>query len=79
MRWTLGAAVLAVTLAACSAPAPPDTEASLAADPARLRELLALCRDDRAERFDEATCATAERAWRRRFMGDRGARYTPVN
>lgn len=76
MRSTYSAAVLAVLLSACSSSVPPDTAESLAADPARLRDVLAQCREGGPD-IDERRCALAERVWRHRFMSERGARYTP--
>ena len=60
--------MLAAALNACASP-PPDTVESLAADPARLHELLRVCREGWSD-VGEETCVMANAAWRKRFMGD---------
>lgn len=62
------AIVLAACVAACSPTLPPDTVESLAADPERLREVLARCRDGFTDMEEGSLCETAERAWRKRFL-----------
>ena len=70
----LGAVALA--LAACDKPAPIESVESLAADPARLKELRAQCKADHAK-VGDAQCNAAAEATRRRFMGG-GTPYTPA-
>ena len=70
----LGAVALA--LAACDKPAPIESVESLAADPARLKELRAQCKADHAK-VGDAQCNAAAEATRRRFMGG-GTPSTPA-
>ena len=67
-------------LSACGQSSPPpatvDSAESLAADPARLKEVQRQCKEDRAT-VGEATCVAASEAYRKRFMGDGKAKYTP--
>ena len=65
---------LVLLVSACGKPAPADTAESLAADPARLKDLRAQCKADHAKVGDERCNAVAE-ATRRRFMGS-GTPYT---
>lgn len=70
---------LIVTLTACSQSEPTasiDTVDSLAADPARLKELREQCKADRAK-LGDALCNAVAEATRRRFMGDGKVPYTP--
>ncbi|MDB5971178.1 MAG: hypothetical protein JWQ90_3628 [Hydrocarboniphaga sp.] len=57
-------------------PAATDSVESLAADPARLKEVQRRCKENRAQ-VGEATCIAASEATRKRFMGDAKAKYTP--
>lgn len=66
-----------LALAACSQPGSVDTVESLAANPQRLKEVMRQCKADRAK-LGEATCTAASETWRRRFMGDGKAKYTPA-
>ena len=70
----LGAVALA--LAACDKPAPIESVESLAADPARLKELRAQCKADHAK-VGDAQCNAVAEATRQRFMGG-GTPYTPA-
>lgn len=76
MRTFLKVVVMTATLAACADSTPPDTVESLAADPTRLHALLRQCREAWHE-LGEAKCAMAHEAWRRRFVREGRARYTP--
>ncbi|MBU9610637.1 EexN family lipoprotein [Burkholderia multivorans] len=67
---------LTVMLAACGKSAPTETVDSLAANPARLKELLQRCKSDRAQLGDELCNRVAE-ATNRRFMGNGKVPYTP--
>lgn len=53
-----------------------ETVESLAADPARLKELREQCKTDRAK-LGDALCNTVAEATRRRFIGDGKVPYTP--
>lgn len=70
------AIVLTLALAACSKSRPTETVESLAADPARLKQLREQCQTDRAKLGDELCDRVAE-ATKRRFFGDGNAPYTP--
>ncbi len=61
------AGAFALVLAACSKPAPLESAEALADNPARLKELQAECRVDRA-RVGEAQCTAVADAVRKRFM-----------
>lgn len=65
------AVVMAACVAACPPSPSPDTVESLAADPERLREVLARCRDGFTDMEEGGLCETAERAWRKRFLDRR--------
>jgi hypothetical protein len=56
--------------------APSAEVVELARDPAKLKELRRLCREDR-ENVDETLCVASARASRQRFMGDGKTTYTP--
>lgn len=68
--------LMAVMLAACGQSAPTDTVESFVANPERLKAVRRLCKEDRAK-LGDATCNAASEAFRRRFMGDGKAKYTP--
>jgi hypothetical protein len=68
--------VLTLTLAACGKSQSLDTVDSLVADPTRLREVMRQCRENHAK-IDEAECSAATEAFRRNFMGNGKAQYTP--
>lgn len=63
-------------LASCARSTPPDSVDSLVTHPDRLRQVMRQCRDNRTEMGD-AICNNASEAFRRRFMGDGKAQYTP--
>ncbi len=65
-----------VVLASCGKSAPTETVESLAANPARLKELREQCKTDRAKLGDELCNRVAE-ATNRRFFGDGKTPYTP--
>ena len=65
-----------VLLAACGRSSPPDTVASLTADPGRLKKVMRQCKEERAK-VGDTTCYTASEAWRKRFMGNGQPKYTP--
>ena len=69
--------MMAAVQAACGRPAPFETADSLAANPERLKELRAKCKEDRA-RTGEAQCSAVAEATRRRFFGGGGPKHTPV-
>ena len=66
---------LVLLVSACGKSAPADTPESLAADPARLKDLRAQCKADHAK-VGDAECNVVAEATRRRFMGS-GTPYTP--
>jgi hypothetical protein len=68
--------MLTVVLASCGKSAPTATVESLAANPARLKELHQQCQTDRARLGDEFCNRVAE-ATNRRFFGDGKTPYTP--
>lgn len=68
--------LLASTLTSCGKSAPTETVESLAANPARLKELREQCKTDRAKLGDELCNRVAE-ATNRRFFGDGKTPYTP--
>lgn len=68
--------MLAVVLTSCGKSAPTETVESLAANPARLKELREQCKTDRAKLGDELCNRVAE-ATNRRFFGDGKTPYTP--
>jgi hypothetical protein len=68
--------MLAVVLTSCGKSAPTETVESLAANPARLKELREQCKTDRAKLGDELCNRVAE-ATNRRFLGDGKTPYTP--
>jgi hypothetical protein len=68
--------LLTLMLAACGKPVASDTVESLLANPGRLKEVQQLCKDARAK-VGDATCNAAAEAFRRRFIGDGKAQYTP--
>ena len=68
--------MLAVILTSCGKSAPKETVESLAANPARLKELREQCETDRAKLGDELCNRVAE-ATNRRFFGDGKTPYTP--
>lgn len=70
--------LLILILAACQPSMPADTAESLAANPERLKEVQRQCKLDRAK-LGDAVCNAASEAFRRRFMGDRKAQYTPAS
>ncbi|WP_321855504.1 EexN family lipoprotein [Paraburkholderia tropica] len=58
--------------------APADTVDSLAADPARLHEVVQHCQNEPATDADnDAICKLANQAQRKRFNGDGNVPYTP--
>jgi hypothetical protein len=65
-----------VMLTACGRTEPTDTVESLAANPARLKELRQQCKTDRAKLGDELCNRVAE-ATNRRFLGDGKTPYNP--
>lgn len=67
--------VVALALTACGKPASTESVESLVADPARLKDLRAQCKADRAK-VGDAQCNAVAEATRRRFMGG-GTPYTP--
>lgn len=69
--------MMATVQAACGRPAPFETADSLAANPERLKELRAKCKEDRA-RTGEAQCNAVAEATRRRFLGSGGPKHTPA-
>jgi hypothetical protein len=69
--------ICACVLCACTKPASTDTVESLVANPARLKEVQRLCKEDHAKMGD-ATCSAAAEAYRRRFMGNGSGKYTPT-
>lgn len=65
--------MVAATLAACGPAQPPaalETVDVLVANPERIKEILRLCKEDRAKVGDEL-CLRAAEAAKRRFFGDR--------
>lgn len=76
MQRILMMAACLLALAACNPPGSVDTAESLAIDPQRLKDVMRQCKADRAK-LGEATCTAASEAWRRRFMGDGNAKYSP--
>ena len=69
--------LMAAVHAACGKPAPFETADSLVANPERLKELRARCKEDRA-RTGDAQCNAVAEATRRRFFGGGGPKHTPV-
>lgn len=69
--------LMAAVHAACGKPAPFETADSLAANPERLKEFRAKCKEDRA-RSGEAQCNAVAEATRRRFFGSGGPKHTPA-
>lgn len=69
------AIVLTLALAACSKSRPTEAVESLAADPARLKQLREQCQTDRAKLGDHLCDRVAE-ATKRRFFGDGKVPYT---
>jgi hypothetical protein len=67
--------IVGSTIAACGKSASPDTVQSLSANPDRLQEVQRHCKEDPAK-MGEA-CNAASEAFRRRFMGNGQAQYTP--
>lgn len=67
---------IAVALTACSPSKPTDTVDELVANPARIKEIQRLCREDRAKVNDEI-CIRAAEAFKRRFMGERPEQKAP--
>lgn len=67
---------LALALVGCQPSTPTDTVDSLTADPVRLKEVQRQCKLDRAK-VGDSVCRAASEAYRRRFMGDGKANYTP--
>lgn len=63
-------------LAGCGKSTPANRVDALAAHPNRLHQLLRQCRDDRAK-LGDTICNSASEAFRRRFMGNGKALYTP--
>lgn len=61
---------MAALLTACGPAKPTETVAELVADPARIKEIQRLCKEDRAKVGDEL-CLRAAAAAERRFFGDR--------
>lgn len=68
--------MLVVMLAACGKSESVDTVDSLAANPARLKELSEQCKTGRAKLGDELCNRVAEAA-NRRFFGNGNTPYTP--
>lgn len=62
--------LLAAALTACGPSPSPETVDALAANPARIKEIQRLCKEDRAKVGDEL-CLRAAEAAKRRFFGDR--------
>jgi hypothetical protein len=64
-------------VAACAPPKPPGpTAEELRNDPARTKEIMRQCREQRDQVSDE-TCAAARVAARAQFMGSGTTKYTP--
>lgn len=64
-------------VAACTPPQPPGpTAEELRSDPARTKEIMRLCREQRDQVSDE-TCAAARVAARAQFRGSGTTKYTP--
>jgi len=61
---------IATSLVACGPGKPTETVDELAANPARIKEIQRLCKEDRAKVGDEL-CLRAATAAERRFFGDR--------
>lgn len=61
---------MAVLLTACGPAKPTETVDELVANPARIKEIQRLCKEDRAKVGDEL-CMRAAAAAERRFFGDR--------
>lgn len=68
--------LIAMTLTACGQSKPTDTVDELIANPARLKEVQRLCKDDRAKAGEEL-CRRAAEAVNRRFFGDRPEQKSP--
>ena len=67
---TIALLILAAALTACNPSKPTETVDSLVANPARIKEIQRLCKEDRAKVGDEL-CMRAAAAAERRFFGDR--------
>lgn len=61
---------IAVVLTACGPAKPTETVDELVANPARIKEIQRLCKEDRAKVGDEL-CMRAAAAAERRFFGER--------
>lgn len=59
----------AIALAACNPSQPTDTVESLVANPARIKEIQRLCKEERSKVNDQM-CLRAAEAAKRRFFGD---------
>ena len=68
--------VIAMVLTACGPARPTDTVDEMVANPARLKEIQRLCREERTK-VDDDICLRASQAFRRRFMGERPEQKTP--
>ena len=68
--------VVALVLVGCGKPVPIESVESLVANPARLKELRALCKTNHAT-VGDAQCNAVAEATRQRFMGG-GTPYTPA-
>lgn len=62
--------IVAAMLTACGPAKPTETVDELVANPARIKEVQRLCKEDRAKVGDEL-CMRAAAAAERRFFGDR--------
>ena len=61
---------IAIVLTACGPAKPTETVDELVANPARIKEIQRLCKEDRAKVGDEL-CLRAAEAAKRRFFGDK--------
>ncbi|HUA81453.1 MAG TPA: EexN family lipoprotein [Dyella sp.] len=68
--------MLVVMLTACGKSEPADTVDSLAANPARLKELREQCKTDHVK-LDDELCNRVAEATNRRFFGNGNTPYTP--
>ena len=67
---------LPLILGACAKSVSTDTVESLVANPTRLDDVMRHCHENR-EKIGDASCSAASEAFRRRFIGDGKAQYTP--
>ncbi len=76
MRKKVTGCLCTLLLVACGSGTPVDSVDSLVANPDRLKEVMRDCREDHPK-MANAECSAASEAFRRRFMGDGKAQYTP--